>query len=256
MRRYWASRAIVGRWRGLKLSGPPAAAPAAGRPRSGSRVSPRLGRAWSSSEVLKERGHSASHRVIGAIGERRHVREEKRRARAEGSRRFRHLFIQRRRAVSRASLLAGASLAALAPVGSSGVAQAACVPSPRSSPRRPLARSSATEGPSPSPAAAASRAIRDGVDALRCSITTLTNQSGGRSAAEAAALGPGRRGRVERQHDHDADEQRRDQRRKGRLRRRGRRGRVECKGIDNRLAQQRVRRHDHRRNWRLVRRAT
>ena len=70
------------------------------------------------------------------------------------------------------------------------------------------------------------------VDALRCAITTLTNQSGGTIGGESGGnlRRRGRRGRVEHWDDNDTDQQRSDSRRRRRqrlLRRRGRRGRVE-----------------------------
>ena len=83
--------------------------------------------------------------------------------------------------VSRAALLAGASVFALAALGASGVARAACVPSPQ-------IIATPTSGPIFSNGGAititGSGSITggpggDGVDALTCPITTLTNQSGG-----------------------------------------------------------------------------
>ncbi len=83
--------------------------------------------------------------------------------------------------VSRAALLAGASAFALAALGASGVARAACVPSPQ-----------IIATPTPGPIFSNGGAITvtgsgsvtggpggDGVDAFNCPITTLTNQSGG-----------------------------------------------------------------------------
>jgi len=83
--------------------------------------------------------------------------------------------------VSRAALLAGASVFALAALGASGVARAACDPSPQ-------IIAMPTSGPIHSNGGAititGSGSITggpggDGVDALTCPITTLTNQSGG-----------------------------------------------------------------------------
>jgi hypothetical protein len=83
--------------------------------------------------------------------------------------------------VSRAALLAGASVFALAALGASGVARAACVPSPQ-------IIATPTSGPIFSNGGAitvtGSGSITGGpggagVDALTCPITTLANQSGG-----------------------------------------------------------------------------
>ena len=107
--------------------------------------------------------------------------------------------------VSRAALLAGASAFALAALGASGVARAACVPSPQ-------IIATPTSGPIFSNGGAitvtGSGSITggpggDGVDALTCPITTLTNQPGGTISGGngAGQRRRGRRGRVERQHD-------------------------------------------------------
>ena len=80
---------------------------------------------------------------------------------------------------SRAALLAGASLVALAAVGASGVARAACVPSPQII-DTPTSGTIFSNGGAITVTGSGSIAgDPDGVDALTCSITTLTNQSGG-----------------------------------------------------------------------------
>ena len=106
--------------------------------------------------------------------------------------------------VSRAALLAGASVFALAALGASGVARAACDPSPQ-------IIATPTSGPIFSNGGAitvtGSGSITggpggDGVDALTCAITTLTNQLGGTISGGAGfGAGFGRRGRVERPRD-------------------------------------------------------
>ena len=81
--------------------------------------------------------------------------------------------------VSRVAMLAGASVAALMALGGAGVARAACVPSLQTI-------SGNTAGPIVSDGGAitvtGSGSILggpDGVDALDCPITTLTNEAGG-----------------------------------------------------------------------------
>ena len=108
--------------------------------------------------------------------------------------------------ISRASLLAGASLVALAALAAPDRALAQC-----SGSRQTI--STPTTGPVLSDGGAitvtGSGSISgdpgDGVDAVTCAITTLTNQSGGTISGGNGATGErrGRRGRVERQHDHD-----------------------------------------------------
>ena len=90
---------------------------------------------------------------------------------------------------SRPALLASASLVVLAAVGLPGAARAACVPSLQT-----------ISGPVTGPVVSNGGAITvtgsgnisggpDGVDALKCNITTLTNQSGGTISGATAAPG-------------------------------------------------------------------
>ena len=100
--------------------------------------------------------------------------------------------------VSRAALLAGASAFALTALGASGVARAACVPSPQ-------IIATPTSGPIFSNGGAitvtGAGSITggpggDGVDALTCAITTLTIQAGGTISGGNGGGGYGRRGGV------------------------------------------------------------
>ena len=123
------------------------------------------------------------------------------------------------RRVSRAGLLAGASVFALAALGASGVARAACDPSPQII-ATPVSGPIVSNGGAITVTGSGSISGGpggDGVDALTCPITTLSNQSGGTiSGGAGRAQRLGRRGRIERQYDQDTDQQRRDQRRKRR----------------------------------------
>ena len=91
---------------------------------------------------------------------------------------------------SRRALFASASIIVLAVFGAPDAAKAACVPSPKT-----------ISGPVRGPVVSNVGAITvtgsgdisggpDGVDALTCNITTLTNQSGERLAAARAAAAP------------------------------------------------------------------
>src|SRR5271166_5056528 len=91
--------------------------------------------------------------------------------------------------VSRAALLAGASAFALAGLGASGVARATCL-------RSPQIISTPISGPIFSNGGAITitgsgdiSGDPDGVDALTCPITTLTNQSGGKISGGNGAAG-------------------------------------------------------------------
>ena len=93
------------------------------------------------------------------------------------------------RRVSRAALLAGASLVALAALGASGVAQAACVPS-RQTISGPIA------GPVMSNGGAITVTGRgkiaggpDGIDAVKCAITKLAIKAGGTILGRKGASG-------------------------------------------------------------------
>ena len=82
--------------------------------------------------------------------------------------------------VSRAALLAGASVFGLAALGAAGVARAACVPSPQiiATPLRPILSNGGAITITGSGSITGDPG-GDGVDALTCPITTLTNQRAG-----------------------------------------------------------------------------
>ncbi len=83
--------------------------------------------------------------------------------------------------VSRVALLAGASALALPALGRSGVALAACVPSPQTV-ATPISGPISSNGGAITVTGSGSITGGpggDGVDALKCPITTLANQSGG-----------------------------------------------------------------------------